>query len=61
MTLIGAITYIGLCLIVGYIGREKKFGFIGNSLIALILSPVIGLIICLVQSDAKAPEAEKAI
>lgn len=56
MTQLGAIIYIGLCVLIGYIGRDKKFGFIGNALIALFLSPVIGLIVWLVQSDA-APKA----
>jgi hypothetical protein len=59
---IGAIIYLGLCVLIGYIGRDKKFGFIGNFLISLFLSPVIGLIVWLVQSDAekKAPAPEKA-
>ncbi len=61
-----AIIYIGLCALIGYIGRDKKFGFIGNFLISLFLSPVVGLIVWLVQPDvevkvaAKAPAPEKA-
>jgi hypothetical protein len=61
MNAIGAIIYLGFCLLIGYIGRDKKFGFIGNTLISLFLSPLIGLIVWLVQPDAaaKAPAAEK--
>jgi phosphate/sulfate permease len=59
---IGAIVYLGLCVLIGYLGRDKKFGFIGNFLISLFLSPVIGLIVWLVQADAekKVPAPEKA-
>lgn len=60
---LGAIIYIGFCVLIGYIGRDKKFGFIGNMLISLFFTPVVGLIVWLVQSDAepKAPAApEKA-
>jgi len=64
MNPVAALVYIGLCLLIGYIGRDKKFGFVGNFLISLFLSPLIGLIVWLVQSDAtkeaKAPAGEKA-
>lgn len=63
MNTIGALVYLALCLLIGYIGRDKKFGFIGNALISLFLSPVIGLIVWLVQADAepkKAAVAEKS-
>ena len=59
MHTIGALIYIGLCVLIGYVGRDKKFGFIGNCLISLFFSPVIGLIVWLVQSDAE-PKAVKA-
>lgn len=64
MNPLAALVYIGLCLLIGYIGRDKKFGFVGNFLVSLFLSPLIGLIVWLVQSDAvkeaKAPVVEKA-
>lgn len=56
----GLIVYVGLCVLIGYIGRDKKFGFIGNFLISLFLSPVVGLIVWLVQSDAAPKVVEKA-
>jgi hypothetical protein len=59
MSSIGLIVYLGLCVLIGYIGRDKKFGFVGNALIALFLSPVIGFIVWLVQADAE-PKAVKA-
>jgi hypothetical protein len=60
---IAALVYLGLCALIGYIGRDKKFGFIGNLLIALFFTPLIGLIVWLVQPEAEpkpaVPAAEK--
>ena len=43
--------YIVFCLLIGYIGRDKKFGFWGNLFAALLLTPLIGLIVLLAQDD----------
>ena len=59
MSPIAVLLYVGLCVLIGYIGRDKKFGFVGNFLVSLLLSPIIGIIVWLVQPDAAKP-AEKA-
>jgi hypothetical protein len=45
--------YIGLCALVAYLGRERKFGFWGYLLAALLLDPIIGFLLVL-ASDKKA-------
>lgn len=62
MTPIAALIYLGFCALIGYIGRDKKFGFIGNFLISLFFSPLIGLIVWIVQPELppKAAVQEKA-
>ncbi len=48
--------YVGLCALIGYFGKDKKFGFIGNFFLSLFLTPVVGFIVWLVQTD----KAEKS-
>jgi hypothetical protein len=56
------ITWIGVSLLLGYIGRDKKFGFWGNFLVTLLLSPLVGIILYFAQSDkhSKAPAKSKS-
>lgn len=61
MNSIGLIVYVGLALLIGYVGRDKKLGFVGNFLISLFLTPVVGLIVWLVQSDAAPKPVEKTV
>jgi uncharacterized membrane protein YhdT len=51
-----SIVYVALCLLVAYLGRERKFGFWGYLAAALVLDPIIGIIIVL-ASDKKKPAA----
>jgi hypothetical protein len=53
------IVYFGLCFLVAYLGRERKFGFWGYLAACVILDPVIGLLLVL-ASDRKAPAAAPA-
>lgn len=46
----GLLLYIGLALLLGYFGREKKFGFVGNFLASLLFTPVLGFVFYLLQS-----------
>jgi hypothetical protein len=45
--------WIGLSALVGYLGRDRKFGFWGYFAISLLLSWVIGLL-CVFASDRRA-------
>ncbi|HEX3728935.1 MAG TPA: hypothetical protein VHV47_03965 [Opitutaceae bacterium] len=47
------LTYIALSLLVGYIGKDRKFGFWGYFACAFVLTPIIGLVVVL-ASDKKA-------
>lgn len=46
--------WIGLSWVIGLLGRDKKFGFFGNFVIALIFSPLVGAIV-LLASDNRPP------
>lgn len=57
----GILLYLGLCLLLGYLGRVKKFGFTGNFLGSLLLTPVLGFVFYLLQSDAGAAKPADAV
>ncbi len=61
MTPIGLIVYLGICALIGYVGRDKKFGFVGNFFLSLFLSPLVGFVIWLIQSDTKVEKLEKPV
>ncbi len=48
------IVYFGLCFLIAYLGRERKFGFWGYLAASVILDPVIGLLLVL-ASDRRMP------
>jgi len=49
-----AVLYILTCVLVGYFGRHRKFGFIGFFIAALVCTPVItGLILLITASKAR--------
>jgi hypothetical protein len=50
------LVWIGLSALVGYLGRDRKFGFWGYFAISLLLSWVIGLL-CVFASDRRATSA----
>lgn len=54
----GFVLYLALCALVGYIGKDRKFGLWGNFFCALVFTPLVGLLIAF-ASD-KRPEAEAA-
>jgi hypothetical protein len=49
-----AIIYLLLSALIGYLGKDRKFGFWGYFACAVIFTPIIGLIIVL-ASDRKKP------
>lgn len=50
---LAVILYIGLCALVAYLGRDRKFGFWGYLAASVILDPVIGLLLVF-ASDKRA-------
>ena len=44
-----------MCVIMGLLGRNRKFGFWGYFFGSIVLTPLIGLILVL-ASDSKAPD-----
>lgn len=49
---LGSAIYFLLCLIIGYLGRHKKFGFWGYFFGSIVLTPPIGLLL-IFASDSK--------
>ncbi len=37
--------------VIGMLGRDKRFGFFGNFLVAFLFSPVVGLLVLLASAD----------
>ena len=50
--------YLFLCWLVGHFGRNTKFGMWGNFAVALLLTPVIGVLVLLAQ-DIRLPKKEE--
>ena len=46
MTLL-LVLYVGLCCLVAYLGRDRKFGFWGYLAASVLLDPVIGILLVL--------------
>lgn len=51
MFIIGLL-WIALSLLVGYVGRHRKFGFWGYMFVSLFLTPLVGFLTVL-SSDAR--------
>ena len=51
MFIIGLL-WIALSLLVGYVGRRRKFGFWGYMFVSLFLTPLVGFLTVL-SSDAR--------
>lgn len=41
--------------IIGVLGRDTRFGFVGNFLIAFVFSPVVGIIVLLAAERRRRP------
>jgi hypothetical protein len=52
------IVYVALCALVGYLGREHKFGLLGYALASLLFSPVVGFILVLFSEKKPANTVE---
>ncbi len=50
--------YLVVCALIGYWGRDRKFGFWGYFIAALLLTPMVGAVIVLVSDKrVRPPEA----
>jgi hypothetical protein len=49
--------YILLCLLMGLMGMNRKFGFWGYFFGSIVLTPVIGLLLLLASDPRKQPDA----
>lgn len=45
------VTWVGASWLIGILGRNKRFGFLGNFLIAFLFSPLVGVIVLLASDD----------
>ncbi|KAB7627762.1 hypothetical protein [Alkalilimnicola sp. S0819] len=52
------LVWIGASWLIGLLGRNKRFGFVGNFLIAFVFSPLVGVIV-LLASEPMAPRRPK--
>ncbi len=46
----GMLPYVMITLLIAYIGKNLKFGFWGNFWVALLLTPLVGIVVLLAQS-----------
>jgi len=49
--LVSMIIYLGLCIVIGYIGRNRKFGFWGFFFSSLLMTPLAGLLAYLASCE----------
>jgi hypothetical protein len=51
--LMSMLIWLAAAWIIGQLGRNKRFGFLGNFLIAFIFSPVVGVLVLLASDDRR--------
>ena len=54
--LLSFITLLVLSAIVGYVGKDRKFGFWGYFFCSVLFTPIIGLIITFASDKRPVPE-----
>ena len=53
MPLVGFLAYVGLCALVGYLGRDRTVGFAGYFVLSLLLTPLVMALVLLVGAQRK--------
>jgi NADH:ubiquinone oxidoreductase subunit 3 (subunit A) len=53
MHIVALIIYILLCYIVGLLGKNRKFKFIGYFLLSIIFTPILGLLFVIASDSRK--------
>ncbi|QDG75021.1 hypothetical protein [Labrenzia sp. PHM005] len=51
--------WIGLAWVIGMLGSRKRFRFLGNFLISLLFSPLVGIVVLLASDDRRPERAAK--
>jgi hypothetical protein len=51
----GLLIYLGIAALIGYLGKDHKFGFWGHFFSAVLFTPLIGLIIVFASYKRPAP------
>lgn len=54
---ISAALWLSLCTLVGFMGRQRKFGFWGYFIASTLLTPLIGLLLVLASDKRPLPPA----
>lgn len=48
--------YLGLCLVVAFLGVGRRMGFYGYLFASLLLTPLIGVLLVMISGPAKSPD-----
>jgi hypothetical protein len=51
--------YVALCLLVGWLGRDRAIGFAGFLVLSLLLNPLIALLLLVVSAPRRASLAKR--
>jgi hypothetical protein len=51
--LIGLLIWVGAAWIIGQLGRNRRYGFLGNFLISFFFSPIVGVLVLLAGDERK--------
>jgi len=48
-----SILYIAICIIIGFLGAKRKFGFWGYLFASMVFTPIIGLVLVFASDKEK--------
>lgn len=51
--------WVLLSCVIGLLGRNRRFGFVGNFLVSFLFSPLVGLIVLLASDDRPRPAGRR--
>jgi len=51
--LFGMLIWIGAAWIIGKLGQNKSYGFLGNFLISFFFTPIVGILVLLAADDRR--------
>ncbi len=46
-------------VLIGFLGRHRKIGFLGFLIVSLLITPVLGLLVLILTGDARIGEPER--
>ena len=52
-------TYLVFCLLVGLCGSQRRMGFTGTFLLALVVTPVVALLVLLITGPSRRAELDR--